>query len=83
MKSNTDLITTITKKQSELLSVTVQKAVRGATDFNQIVEQVMKQADKGKSYAQFVARDQAAKAYAAISEERQRKPASPTSSGCA
>lgn len=73
VKANTDLITTITKKQSELLAVTVQKAVRGATDFNQIVEQVMKQADKGKSYAEFVARDQAAKAYAAISEERQKK----------
>ncbi len=73
VKVNTDLITTITKKQSELLSVTVQKAVRGATDFNKIIEQVMEQADKGKSYAQFVARDQAAKAYAAISEERQKK----------
>ncbi len=69
---NTDLITTITKKQSELLSETVQKAVRGAKDFNAIVTQVMEQADKGKSYAQFVARDQAAKAYAAISEERQK-----------
>lgn len=71
-EANAGLIKDITERHMKNLSGIVAKATRGAADFKGIVSQVMEQSDKGKRYAMNVAKDQTAKAYAAISEERQK-----------
>jgi hypothetical protein len=74
---NVELIKNIASDHIQMLTDTVSKAVRGAGDFQSIVNDVMKISDKGKSYAVFVAKDQAAKAYADIAEERQKAAGAP------
>lgn len=76
IETNIALIGGIVDKQSDLLEETVKQAVLGGSNFtlvqDEVFKQVKDQADKGKDYAVFVARDQVAKAYADINEERQK-----------
>jgi len=71
IKLNVDLIKSIAEKQSLQLEMAVQKAVVQGSQFQIIEEEVMRQTDKGRAYAKFVARDQVAKAYSAINKDRQ------------
>jgi len=68
---NVALIKGIVNKQAELLEKAVMKALRQGANFSAVREAVLKQSNKGAAYAQFVAQDQVAKAYAAINAERQ------------
>lgn len=68
---NVELISTIADKQSEALELAVKKAVQGGSKFSIVVAEVESQSEKGKEYAEFVARDQVAKTYGAINKERQ------------
>ena len=71
IETNVNLIGTIVDKQSEALENSVKKAVQGGSNFSIVVAEVESQADNGRSYAEFVARDQVGKTYAAINKERQ------------
>lgn len=67
---NVDLITTITDKHTENLEKAVMKAVMGGSNFDDVVDEVLKQSKKGKAYAEMVARDQVAKVHASVLQER-------------
>jgi len=73
IQKNVDLIGAIVDKQSDLLERAVIDAVHSGSDFDTVVQAVQDQSDRGLSYAQFVARDQIGKAYADISQERQKQ----------
>ena len=69
---NVKLISGIVDAQVDLLQSAVIKSMRRGFDPEVIEQEVIKQFDRGKSYARFVSQDQLAKAHAAINEERQR-----------
>jgi len=71
IKENIELVQAIAQKQSLQLEMAVQQAVVQGSNFKIIEEEVMRQTDKGRAYARFVARDQVAKAYASINKDRQ------------
>jgi SPP1 gp7 family putative phage head morphogenesis protein len=68
---NVDLIKKITKKQFDQLEKVVVKSVSGRATLDQTVEEISHTFKRGRAYAEFVARDQLAKAHASISQERQ------------
>lgn len=71
---NVDLIRSFTVEHIERMENSVRQAVvSGGEDFDKLVIEIEKQANKGRAYAEFVASDQVAKAYADISEEKQRQ----------
>jgi len=72
IQRNIELIHNITKEHVDNLQTAVLHSMRRGFDPKVIQEEVLKQADKGLSYAKFVSRDQLAKAHADINEERQR-----------
>jgi len=72
ISENVKLISGIVEAQVDLLQSAVIKSMRRGFDREVIEKEVIKQFDKGKSYARFVSQDQLAKAHAAINEERQR-----------
>lgn len=67
---NVALISSIADKHSENLENAVMSAVKGGSNFETVIAEVEKQSTKGRAYAENIARDQVAKTYAAINEER-------------
>lgn len=72
IQNNVNLIQAITEKHNENLEKSVRLAIESGSSFETIIDEVQSQSTKGRSYAEFVARDQAAKAYASINEEKQK-----------
>lgn len=68
---NVELISLIVDKNSERMEQSVIKAIDNGSDFDAIMDEVLKQSTNGKSYARLVAYDQVGKAYAAIASEKQ------------
>lgn len=68
---NVSLIEAIPNIQVDEMEAAVLKAVKGGANFEDIVKEVESQSDRGKAYAEFVARDQVGKTYAAVNKERQ------------
>ena len=73
IKKNVELIVSIQEKQTDNLEAAVLSAVTGGSNFKTVVEEVEKQAKRGKAFAEMVARDQVAKTYAAVNEERSKQ----------
>lgn len=72
VERNVNLIRGIAEKQIDNLETTVLNGVTGGDSFDNIVNEVLKQSDKGIAYADFVARDQTAKVFSEVNQERQR-----------
>jgi SPP1 gp7 family putative phage head morphogenesis protein len=70
---NVALIKSIQEKQTEQLEAAVMSAVKGGSNFETVIEEVERQSTKGRAYAEMVGRDQVAKTYAAINQERSEK----------
>lgn len=68
---NIKLIKAIQEKQIENLENAVLRAVKGGSSFDTVVDEVLRQSDRGTAYAEFVAKDQISKTYAKISKDRQ------------
>lgn len=68
---NVNLIKAIVDKHSKNLEKAVYEGIRTGSNFDIIIKEVEKQSNNGKAYAEFVARDQVAKAYADIAKEKQ------------
>jgi len=73
IERNVDLITRITTEQASVLSDTVEKAIKGGSNTDEIIKQVQEISDNGLNYAEFVARDQVAKAHGAINKDMQTR----------
>jgi SPP1 gp7 family putative phage head morphogenesis protein len=69
--NNVALISKITEEQENELSKVVERSLLGGSGPAEIVKEVKKISDNGTAYAEFVARDQIAKAHAAINKDMQ------------
>ena len=72
VEQNVSLIGAIKDVQVEEMEKAVLSAVTGGANFDTVIEEVQEQSDRGKAYAEFVARDQVGKTFAAVNEERQK-----------
>lgn len=70
---NVALISKITEDQSKELEKAVLRSVQGGSDTAGIIKEVERISDEGRNYAEFVARDQIAKAHGAINKDMQTK----------
>lgn len=68
---NVALIQGITEKNVDNMEAAVLSAVEDGSNFDTVVIEVFKQSEKSEAYAEFVARDQLAKTYSAVNQERQ------------
>jgi SPP1 gp7 family putative phage head morphogenesis protein len=71
VQDNVSLITRITEEQSRKLEQAVLKSMTGGSSPDTIIKEVESMSDKGRNYAEFVARDQIAKTHGALNKEAQ------------
>ncbi len=70
VSKNVALIQALQDGQVTALENAIMDAVKGGSKFSVVIEEVEKQSNRGRAEAEMVARDQVAKTYASINEER-------------